>query len=179
MKKLLLMSGSIACAKTSGLISAWVKAGDQVQVVVTPSVKQFIGYATLEGLSGRAVMDNVYVSGAMMDHINISRWADAVILCPATANVMNKIVAGIADEVVSTVWMAAYGQNKPMVVVPAMNTKMWDYPATQSSVKTLKKWGVNIIKPKNGILACGEEGAGRLPEVDELLTDIEALLCKS
>ncbi len=179
MNKLMLMTGSIACAKASGLISAWVKAGDQVRTVVTPSVKHFVGYGTLEGLSGHAVMDDTYAQGDMMAHINISRWADAIILCPATANILNKIVAGIADDVVSTVWMAAYGQDKPMVVVPAMNTKMWDYPATRSSVSTLKEWGVHILTPQSGVLACGEEGAGRLPEVDELKTDIEAILCNS
>ncbi|MCX7544035.1 flavoprotein [Marinicella gelatinilytica] len=176
MNKLLLMSGSIACAKATGLISAWVKDGHQVKVAITDSVQHFVGCATLEGLSGHQVLTNTFAHGDMMAHISISRWADAVIVCPATANLINKMAAGIADDMVTTTWMAAYGLDKPMIVIPAMNYLMWQYPATLESVNKLKTWGVHLIEPEAGILACGETGVGRLPEVDTLVARIEALL---
>ncbi len=176
MNKLLLMSGSIACAKTTGLISAWVKAGHQVKVVATESVRQFVGEATLEGLSGHQVLMNTFAKGDMMAHIHVSRWADAIIVCPATANVINKITAGIADDMVTTTWIAAFDLKKPMIVVPVMNTAMWHYPATVNAIETLKKWGVNIINPAQGDLACGEFGEGRMPEVDDLFQQIKVML---
>ncbi len=168
MKRLLLMSGSIACAKATGLISSWVKQGDQVKVACTPGTLNFVGLATLEGLSQNQVMSSVFESGGMMEHIHLSRWADQIILCPATANVMNKLAVGIADDVVTTIWVAAHGLGKPMFLIPAMNTMMWQYPATQASVKQLKEWGVRVMLPEAGDLACGESGAGRLPEVEDI-----------
>ncbi len=170
MNRLLLMTGSIACAKATGLISAWVKQGDEVKVVCTPGTLNFVGLATLEGLSQQPVMTNTYEAGAMMDHINVSRWADQIILCPTTANAINKLAAGICDDVVTTVWVAAHGLKKPMFLVPAMNTMMWQYPATQNSIQTLSDWGVAVMQPQAGELACGEVGEGRLPEVEAILT---------
>ncbi len=173
MKRLLLMTGSIACAKATGLISNWVKQGDEVKVVCTPGALNFVGLATLEGLSQQPVMTSSYEVGAMMDHIHVSRWAEQIILCPATANAINKLAAGIADDVVSTVWVAAHGLGKPMVIVPAMNTMMWQYPATQEAVSKLTDWGVHVMQPQAGDLACGEQGAGRLPEIDEIMQQME------
>ncbi|MCB1583689.1 MAG: flavoprotein [Marinicella sp.] len=176
MKRLLLMSGSIACAKATGLISNWVKQGDEVKVVCTESTLNFVGIATLEGLSGQKVMTSTFETDAMMDHIHVSRWADQIILCPATANVLNKLVVGIADDAVTTVFVAGYELKKPMLVVPAMNTMMWQYPATQNAVKTLQNWGIQILQPKSGDLACGEQGAGRMPEIEEILQQANQIM---
>ncbi|VAW46567.1 hypothetical protein MNBD_GAMMA02-1686 [hydrothermal vent metagenome] len=181
MKRLLLMTGSIACAKATSLISEWVKQGDEVKVVCSPGALNFVGLATLEGLSQQKVMTSTYAADAMMDHIHVSRWADQIILCPATANVINKLAAGIADDVVTTVWIAAYShaqgsehqQSKPMLIVPAMNTMMWQYPATQNSIKTLRQWGVSVMHPDAGLLACGESGDGRMPEIAAILKQAE------
>ena len=170
---LMMMSGSIACAKATGLISEWVKQGHQVQVMCTESTLEFVGLATLEGLSQRAVMTHTFGPGLMMEHIHASRWADVIILCPATANSINKLAHGIADDVVSTTWIAGHGLGKPMWLVPAMNSLMWQYPATQESIQKLTSWGVNIIEPARGELACGEQGAGRMPEVVEILKVME------
>ncbi len=169
MKRLLLMTGSIACAKATSLISEWVKQGDEVKVVCTPGALNFVGEATLEGLSQQKVMTSTYEVGAMMDHIHVSRWADQIILCPATANVINKLAVGIADDVVSTVWIAAHGLAKPMLLVPAMNAMMWQYPATQKSMAILNDWGVEVMLPESGQLACGEDGMGRMPEIAEII----------
>lgn len=173
MKHLMMMSGSIACAKATGLISEWVKRGDEVRVLATQSALQFVGLATLEGLSQKEVMTDVFEAGKMMDHIHVSRWADDVVLCPATANTLNKLAVGIADDVLTTTWIAAYALAKPMTVVPAMNSMMWQYPATQSAIAQLQSWGVNIMSPVAGDLACGETGDGRMPEVADILNYLD------
>ena len=173
---LLLMSGSIACAKASSLISEWTQRGFAVRVVCTRSVAEFVGPATLQGLGAESVFNNVFGSGQAMQHIELGRWADIVIAAPATSNLINKLSAGIADDAVSTVWQAAYGQGKPMVIVPAMNTRMWRYPATQESVTRLKQWGIHILPVGKGELACGEQGEGRMSEPAEILQTVGRLL---
>lgn len=172
---LLLMSGSIACAKASTLISAWTKQGSKVRVACTRSVAGFVGPATLQGLGAELVFDNVFTPGHAMEHISLGKWADIIIAAPATSNLINKLSAGIADDAVSTVWQAAYGQGKPMLIVPAMNTRMWRYPATRESVKRLKQWGIQVLPVGKGELACGEQGEGRMLEPLEILQTVERL----
>ncbi len=173
---LLLMSGSIACAKASSLISEWTKRGFAVRVVCTRSVAEFVGPATLQGLGAEFVFGHVFEAGKAVQHIDLGRWADIVIAAPATSNLINKLSAGIADDAVTTVWQAAYGQGKPMFVVPAMNTRMWHYPATQESISRLKQWGIHVLPVAKGELACGEQGEGRLLEPAEILQMVERLL---
>ena len=173
---LLLMSGSIACAKASSLISEWSRRGSKVRVVCTRAVAEFVGQSTLQGLGAELVFDNVFTPGQAMDHISLGRWADIIIVAPATSNLINKLSAGIADDAVSTVWQAAYGHSKPMLIVPAMNTRMWRYPATQDSVKRLKQWGIDVLPVGKGELACGEQGEGRMLEPFEILNAVEYLI---
>ncbi len=173
---LLMMSGSIACAKATSLISAWVKQGDSVRVACTASAGHFVGRATLEGLSGEPVFDDTFAVGRAMDHIGLAQWADLVVVCPASSNLINKFAAGIADDAVSTLWQAAWGRDVPQFIVPAMNTKMWNYPATRDSVEKLRGWGVHILPTADGELACGEQGEGRMLEPAEILKTIDALL---
>jgi phosphopantothenoylcysteine decarboxylase/phosphopantothenate--cysteine ligase len=177
---LLLMSGSIACAKASGLVSAWAKAGHAVEVACTRSVAQFLGHATLEGFSGRPVLGDAFEPGRVMDHIHLAQWADIVVVAPATSNLINKFATGIADDAVTALWQAAWGRGKPvpipMVVVPAMNTHMWNYPATRDSLAKLQSWGVQVLQPASGALACGEQGDGRMLEVDDILQRVDDLL---
>lgn len=168
MNILLMMSGSIASAKVTGLISLWIKAGHEVKVVCTQSVFEFVGKATLEGLSNNPVLSSVFEENNMMEHVHLSRWADKIVLAPATANIINKLVVGIADDLVTTTWIAAMELGKPMYIVPAMNSMMWHYPATRNSIKILKEWNINILMPQKGELACGETGAGRLMEVEDI-----------
>lgn len=172
---LLLMSGSIACAKATGLISAWVKQGHEVRVACTPSVAQFVGRATLEGLSGSPVFDDTFAAGRAMDHIELARWAQWLVVCPATANLINKLAAGIADDAVTTLWQAAWGREAISFIVPAMNTHMWRYPATQESVARLQRWGAHVLPTADGDLACGEQGEGRMLECVEILSHIQRL----
>ena len=173
---LLLMSGSIACAKASSLISEWTKLGSNVRVVCTQAVAEFVGHSTLQGLGAGMVFDNVFTPDQAMEHISLGKWADIIIAAPATSNLINKLSAGIADDAVSTVWQAAYGQGKPMLIVPAMNTRMWRYPATQESVERLKQWGINVLPVGKGELSCGEHGEGRMLEPVEILQTVERLM---
>lgn len=168
MKILILMSGSIACAKATGLISLWKKAGHEIKIACTASTFEFVGQATLEGLSGHSVLSSVFAENELMEHIHISRWADCLVLVPATANVINKLSAGIADDIVTTSWIAALSLKKPMYLAPAMNSMMWNYPATQNSLEKLQQWGVQILRPNSGDLACGEKGSGRLMEIEAI-----------
>lgn len=173
---LLLMSGSIACAKASSLISEWTKRGHKVRIVCTRSVKEFVGPATLQGLGAEKVFDDVFAQGQAMEHISLGKWADIIIAAPATSNLINKLSTGIADDAVTTLWQAAYGQGKPMVIVPAMNTRMWRYPATQESVSRMKQWGIHVFPVGNGELACGEQGEGRMLEPAVILQMVERLM---
>jgi len=173
---LLLMSGSIACAKASSLISEWTKKGLEVRVACTRSVAAFVGRETLEGLGAELVFDNVFEPGRAMAHISLGNWADIIVAAPATSNLINKLSAGIADDAVTTLWQAAYGQGKPMVIVPAMNTRMWRYPATQESVSRLREWGVHVLPVAKGELACGEVGEGRMLEPAEILQKVDMLM---
>lgn len=173
---LLMMSGSIACAKATGLISAWIKDGHQVEVACTRSVINFVGHATLEGFSGRPVLADAFEPGRVMDHIHLAHWADIVVIAPATSNLMNKLANGIADDAVTSLWQAAFGRGMPMLIVPAMNSHMWDYPATRDSLGKLQSWGVHVLQPAAGALACGEHGSGRMLEVDEILQQVDLLM---
>lgn len=173
---LLLMSGSIACAKAASLISEWTKRGHKVRVACSRSVAEFIGPASLQGLGAEVVFDNVFQPGKAMEHIALGKWADIVIAAPATSNLINKLSAGIADDAVTTLWQAAYGLEKPMVIVPAMNTRMWRYPATQDSIVRLKQWGIHILPVGVGELACGELGEGRMLEPDDIMHTVDRLL---
>ncbi len=173
---LLLMSGSIACAKASSLISEWTGRGHAVRVACTRSVAGFIGHATLQGLGAGMVFDDVFAPGQAMTHISLGKWADIIVAAPATSNLINKLSSGIADDAVTTLWQAAYGRGKPMVIVPAMNTHMWRYPATQESVNRLRQWGIHVLPVASGALACGELGEGRMLEPAEILQMVDWLL---
>lgn len=171
-KILFQLSGSIACYKACHAISRLVQAGYEVEVVATASALKFIGDATLEGLTGRKVHSETFEPGAYMQHINLVRWADLIILCPATANTLNKMAAGIGDDLVTAQFLA-HDFSKPYLVAPAMNTMMWNHPATQTSVQKLTSWGVEFLESGSGALACGEVGDGRLMEPDQIIQEVE------
>jgi len=166
------LSASIACYKACHLISRLIQNGYEVQTVCTPATFEFIGASTLEGLTGRPVLSNIFAPGRAMDHINLMKWSELVIVCPATANQINKMAAGIGDDPLSVLFLA-HDFKKPYWVVPAMNEKMWQHPATQDAQKKLRSWGVKILEPAVGRQACGDVGPGRMlePETIESLVD--------
>lgn len=176
-KILFKISGSIAAYKSAYLISKLVQNGFEVRVVVTESALKFIGKATLEGLSGSMVYSDSFADRQMMSHINLVKWADLTILCPASANTINKFANGIADNLLTSLFLA-HDWNKPYLITPAMNSNMWEHPATQSSLKKLASWGVVILPTAEGYLACGDIGKGKLLEPDEIFEHVRAALHK-
>ncbi len=174
-KILFQLSGSIACFKACAVLSKLAQAGHEIEVVATPSALKFVGEATLEGLTGRKVHTSTFESGRYMDHIHLVRWADMILLCPATANTLNKLAAGVGDDLISTMFLA-HDFKKPYLVAPAMNQFMWTHPATQASVTKLISWGVNILGTSAGALACGEIGEGRMLEPDQILEAVDTAL---
>ncbi len=170
-KVLVLMSGSIACYKACGLISKMVQAGMDVQVVASASAQKFVGNATIEGLTGKPLLSDLFQSDHIMDHIYLVREADLVIAVPATANLINKMAAGVGDDLLSTIFLA-HDFNKPFLLAPAMNTKMYQHPVTQGSLEKLKKMGVEILETASGVLACGEVGWGKLLDPELIFAEV-------
>ncbi|MDR1789740.1 MAG: phosphopantothenoylcysteine decarboxylase [Opitutaceae bacterium] len=173
---LFLLTGSIACHKACSAISKLVQSGDTVQTVATPAALRFVGKATLEGLTHRPVIDDLWNAPGDISHIALGQWADAALLCPATANTLNRLAAGLADDPVGTAYLAWPREEKPWLVFPAMNPAMLAHPATQASLKLLAARGDIIVEPDNGPLACGASGAGRLPEPERIIGALRAAL---
>lgn len=165
------MTGSIACYKACQVISRLVQDGHEVQAVLSPAALQFIGNATLEGLTGKSVVSDLYAPGSIMDHIHLMRWADLIIVAPATANFINKIAQGVGDDLLTTLFLA-HDFKKPFLVAPAMNTSMYSHPITQLSVQRLRDIGIHILETASGVLACGETGYGKLLDPDLILNEI-------
>lgn len=169
---LIFLTGSISCYKACFAISRLVQAGVEVRTVATPSALQFVGKATLEGLTGYPVASDLWESGKAMDHIHLARWADLALVCPATANTINRLAAGLADDLVGSLFLAWELKKKPWWIAPAMNVAMLEHPLTQASLQKLSALGVRILGTGTGTLACGEEGSGRLLEPDQLVTEV-------
>lgn len=174
-KVLFIFTGSIAVYKAVTLVSRLVQRGYDVECVLTPSALKFIGRATIEGLTGKQIHSDLYDSDNVMSHIHLIRDADAVVVAPATANFINKIACGIGDDLASTLFLA-HDFKKPFIVAPAMNTKMYEHPQTQSSIKRLREIGVTILESGSGILACGEVGYGKLLDPEIMIVEIEKII---
>jgi len=173
-KKLLLgITGGIAAYKAAELLRLLVKQGVEVQVVMTEAACQFITPVTLQALSGRRVFTSMWDESIAngMPHIELSRDADAILIAPASADFMAKLVHGAADDLLSTICLA---RDCPLMLAPAMNRQMWENPATQRNISQLKQDGVLIFGPGSGEQACGETGMGRMLEPEQLLELIEA-----
>ena len=171
------LSGGIACYKAAELCRALVKAGATVQVVMTEAAEHFITAVTMQALSGRPVYTSQWDSreGNNMAHINLGREADAIVVAPASADFMAKLLHGRADDLLSLMCLARPLERVPLVVAPAMNREMWANPATQRNVAQLRADGVRVLDVGQGDQACGETGDGRMLEADEIEQDLEAL----
>jgi phosphopantothenoylcysteine decarboxylase / phosphopantothenate---cysteine ligase len=170
------LSGGIACYKAAELTRALVKAGATVQVVMSEAAAQFITPVTLQALSNREVFTSQWDSRAhnSMAHINLTREADAVLIAPASADFMAKLLHGSADDLLSLMCLARPIERCPLLIAPAMNREMWAHPATQRNAAQLRADGTTILGPANGDQACGEIGDGRMLEPDELLDEVIA-----
>ena len=170
------LSGGIACYKAAELTRALVKAGATVQVVMTEAAEQFITAVTLQALSNRDVFTSQWDARAHnnMAHINLTREADAVLVAPASADFMAKLLHGRADDLLSLLCLARPIERCPLLIAPAMNREMWAHPATQRNAAQLRADGTTLLGPANGDQACGEIGDGRMLEADELLEEVVA-----
>ncbi|MDP2017418.1 MAG: bifunctional phosphopantothenoylcysteine decarboxylase/phosphopantothenate--cysteine ligase CoaBC [Hydrogenophaga sp.] len=172
------LSGGIACYKAAEFCRALVKEGATVQVVMTESAEQFMTAVTMQALSGRPVFTSQWdarTSGGAdnnMPHINLSREADAIVVAPASADFMAKLVHGRADELLSLMCLARPIDSVPLILAPAMNREMWSHPATQRNIDQLRADGATVLDVGAGEQACGETGDGRMLEPDELLYDV-------
>lgn len=163
MKILLGVTGGIAAYKSLELTRLFIKAGFQVQVVMTAGAKEFIQPLSFQALSGHPVRDSLFDAHqeAGMGHIELARWADQIVIAPASAETLAKLRMGRADDLLTTLCLAT---DKPIMLAPAMNRLMWANAATQDNVEVLKQRGVKVLEPAAGEQACGEVGAGRMPE---------------
>jgi phosphopantothenoylcysteine decarboxylase/phosphopantothenate--cysteine ligase len=170
------LSGGIACYKAAELTRALVKAGAAVQVVMTAAAEQFITAVTLQALSNRPVYASQWDPRAPnnMAHINLTREADAVLVAPASADFVAKLLHGRADDLLSLLCLARPIERCPLLVAPAMNREMWAHPATQRNFAQLRADGATVLGPAAGDQACGEIGDGRMLEPDELLDELIA-----
>jgi phosphopantothenoylcysteine decarboxylase/phosphopantothenate--cysteine ligase len=170
------LTGGIACFKAAELCRSLVKAGAQVQVVMTEAAAQFITPVTMQALSGQAVYTSQWDAreGNNMAHINLSREADAILIAPASADFMAKLIHGKADELLSLMCLARPLQKVPLILAPAMNREMWAHPATQRNVAQLKADGSHVLDVGQGDQACGETGDGRMLEAEEIVEELRA-----
>jgi len=166
-KVLLVVGGGIAAYKACELVRLIRKGGGDVTCVITKGGQQFVTPMALAALSENQVYTNLFdlKNEAEMGHIQLSREADLVVVCPATADLLAKMASGIADDLATTLILAT---DKPVIAVPAMNVRMWEHEATQRNIAVLKSAGVTVLHPDEGPMACGEFGYGRLPEPDAI-----------
>jgi phosphopantothenoylcysteine decarboxylase/phosphopantothenate--cysteine ligase len=169
---LLGVSGGIAAYKACEVVRRLREAGAEVRVVMTESAERFVTPLTFQALSGQPVRSGLWDEAAEMGmaHLELARWADAILIAPASADMLAKLVHGFADDLLSTLCLAA---TAPLAVAPAMNHRMWLHPATQANVASLRQRGVAVLGPANGPLAEGESGPGRMLEPQQL---VQALL---
>lgn len=170
------ISGGIAAYKIPELIRLLVKAGADVRVTTTRNALQFVTDTTLRTLSGHTVYSDVFasVNAHATEHISLPEWADMMVVAPATANVLCKMAAGIADDALTTTLAA---MRKPVLIAPAMNDKMYDSPATQQALRTLSQWqNITLLDCAEGPLACGTTGKGRMQEPEAIFEAIHGVL---
>jgi len=167
------VGGGIAAYKSCDLLRRLLELGHHVTVVPTPSSLNFVGKATWEALSGRTVTTEVFESVEEVRHISLAKNSDFIVIAPATADLIARLAAGRADDLLTNVVLASTSE---ILLVPAMHPQMWSNPATLANVETLRSRGVHVMEPEVGALTSGDVGKGRLPETHQILVAIESLL---
>lgn len=169
------VSGGIACYKAAELARMFKREGADVRVVMTKNAARFVTPLTFEALTGHPVALDMFRprSEDAADHVELGRWAEVFVVAPATADIIAKLALGLADDMLSTTALAT---KAPLVIAPAMNSRMWSHPAVQANVSTLRARGSTIVGPAEGELACGETGPGRMAEPKEILQTVRKLI---
>lgn len=166
------ITGGIAAYKAPELVRLMKKQGHEVRCAATEHALEFVTRTTLETVSQNPLYCDLFASGRT-EHISLKDWGEMLVVAPATANIIGKVASGIADDALSTLLLAFSG--KPVVMAPAMNCEMWAHPAVQRNIETLKGWGIRMVGPEEGELACGVSGVGRMAEPEQ----IAAAICSS
>ena len=171
-KILLIICGGISAYKSLELIRLFKKNGARVKTILTKNAKEFVTPLSVSSLSQEKVYEDIFSAEneAEMDHISLSRWADAVLVAPITANTISKVASGNAGDLASTVLLAS---NKQIFLAPAMNVRMWEHPSTRENILKLKSFGYKIIGPEIGDMACGEYGEGKMTEPNEIVNTLK------
>ena len=167
------VGGGIAAYKSCDLLRRLLDLGHHVTVVPTPSSLNFVGKATWEALSGRSVTTEVFESVEEVRHISLAKNSDFIVIAPATADLIARLAAGRADDLLTNVVLASTSE---ILLVPAMHPQMWSNPATLANVETLRNRGVHVMEPEVGALTSGDVGKGRLPDTQQIIAEIESLL---
>ena len=172
---LLVVSGGIAAYKAPELVREWVRAGHSVRCILTDAASAFVSPLALQSVAGSPVRQSLLDASeeGSIGHIELADWAELVVVAPATADLLAKMAHGLADDLATTVLLATQA---PVLVAPAMNVNMWDHPATQANLATLRKRGVRTVGPEAGELACGWEGQGRMSPPGAIAAESELLL---
>ena len=166
------ITGGIAAYKVPELVRLLVKAGHEVRCAATEHAMEFVTRVTLETVSGHPLYSDLFANNEhSTQHISLKDWGDLLIVAPATANIIGKVANGIADDALSTL-LLAFSQ-KPVIMAPAMNSLMWAHPAVQRNIETLRGWGIRMIGPEKGELACGTDGIGRMSEPEAIVAEVE------
>ncbi len=174
---LVCVCGGIAAYKVAALVSELVQAGCGVNVAMTRAARKFIGAMTFRALTGRPVYTSLWRTDDAADikHLSLTEAADLVVVAPATANILGKLAGGLADDLVSSLLL---GAASPVLLAPAMNTRMWQHPAVQRNVAWLREAGFHFVGPDDGWLACRAVGPGRMSEAGAILDQARRLLCE-
>ncbi len=169
------VTGGIAAYKSAELVRRLTERGAEVQVVMTAAAREFVTATTFQALSGRPVRDSLWdaAAEAAMGHIELARWAELVLIAPASAGFLARLAGGLADDLLATLCLAT---SAPIVVVPAMNQQMWANAATQANIETLRTRAIDVFGPASGDQACGEVGPGRMKEPGEIADHVEQKL---
>ena len=169
------VTGSIAAYKAADLVRRMTGEGWNVSVMMTQSATKYVGPLTFQALSGHEVAHGRFedLPATVYQHIDLAQDTTAILIAPCTANVMAKIAAGIADDIVTA---TALARSVPLIIAPAMNDRMWSNDATQHNVELLKKRGVHLLDVGHGELACGNVGAGRLLEPEQIVAEVRRIL---
>lgn len=172
---LVCVCGGIAAYKVAQVVSTLVQRGAGVTVAMTRAARKFVGPATFQALSGRRVLTHLWHEHDTSDvqHIAMSGRADAVLVAPATANILGKINAGMADDLVTTLVICT---DSPVLLAPSMNNRMWANPIVQRNVRSLREAGYRMVEPGEGWLACRSVGAGRMAEPEEIVQAVQGIL---
>ena len=171
----LCVCGSISAYKSVSLASEWVQSGADVKVLMTKSAQNFVGKATFEGITHNKVLDDLWDSESDLniDHLDIAKNSDLIVVAPITANMISKISQGASDDLISTTLIAT---EKPIIIAPAMDGNMYDHFSVSKNIELLKKNGIIVLDPESGYLASGSIGKGRLKNLDEITSEVKRVL---